>query len=75
MRFLLSWSSQPGGERQAHMQVAWKGVTKMLHMWSGRGSQGGRRQLSVETELMRATGPGVIAVSEGAEFQVWSVPE
>ena len=47
----------------------------MLHVWSGRGSQGGRRQLSVETELMRATGLGVIAVSEGAEFQAWSVPE
>lgn len=52
-----------------------EGVTKMLHMCGqGGGSQGGRRQLSVETELMRATGPGVMAVS-GSRIQAWSVPE
>ena len=73
--FLLSWTSQSGGERQVHMQVPWKVVTKMVHMWSGRRSQDWRKQLSVETELMRATGPGGIALSEGTEFQAWSVTE
>lgn len=71
--FLLSGSSQSGGE--VNTQVPWKVLTRLRHVWSGKGSWDPRRSLSVETESTLATGPGVRAVFEGAKFQTRSVPE